>query len=122
MGSPLLAKIYDTVLTPTEWMGVRDQRRRLMEGLSGRVVEIGAGTGANFVHYPPEVTEVGCWAHARRKFYQALESAPDEAGTVMAGIQRLYAVEVEARDRDLDSAAVARLARYYSLPSFAAGG
>lgn len=58
MSSPLLAKIYDAVLAPTEWMGVRDQRRRLMDGLSGRVVEIGAGTGLNVPLYPATAQEV----------------------------------------------------------------
>ena len=58
MSRPLLAKIYDTVLAPTEWLGVRDQRRRLMDGLSGRVVEIGAGTGLNVPLYPATAQEV----------------------------------------------------------------
>jgi len=35
-----------------------DHRRRLLEGLSGRVVEVGAGNGLNFAHYPTAVTEV----------------------------------------------------------------
>src|SRR3954471_21395108 len=30
----------------------------MLAGLSGRVVEIGAGNGANFAHYPAAVTEV----------------------------------------------------------------
>ena len=42
---------------------------------------------------------MGCWAHARRKFYESLETAPDEASTVMVGIRRLYAVEAEAKER-----------------------
>jgi SAM-dependent methyltransferase len=31
-------------------------RRRLLAGLSGRVIEIGAGNGLNFAHYPPGVS------------------------------------------------------------------
>ena len=58
MGSPLLAKVYDAVLAPSERMGVREQRRRLMGGLSGRVVEIGAGTGLNVPLYPASAGEV----------------------------------------------------------------
>lgn len=33
-------------------------RRRNLDGLSGRVLEVGAGTGTNFALYPPEVTAV----------------------------------------------------------------
>jgi len=33
-------------------------RDELLAGLSGRVVEIGAGNGAKFAHYPPTVHEV----------------------------------------------------------------
>ena len=35
-----------------------DQRRRLLTGLTGRVIEVGAGNGLTFAHYPPEVTSV----------------------------------------------------------------
>lgn len=38
--------------------GGTEHRRRLLAGMSGRVIEIGAGTGNNFAHYPPAVTEV----------------------------------------------------------------
>jgi SAM-dependent methyltransferase len=33
-------------------------RRLLLDGAAGRVLEVGAGTGANFAHYGPGVTEV----------------------------------------------------------------
>ena len=38
--------------------GAAEHRRRLLQGLSGRVVEVGAGDGANFALYPASVTEV----------------------------------------------------------------
>ncbi len=34
------------------------QRAELLAGLRGRVLEVGAGDGRNFAHYPAEVTEV----------------------------------------------------------------
>ncbi|KOT79241.1 methyltransferase type 11 [Streptomyces rimosus subsp. pseudoverticillatus] len=38
--------------------GLAGLRREMLAGLSGRVIEIGAGTGANFAHYPRSVAEV----------------------------------------------------------------
>jgi len=55
---PLFARFYANVLArnePRELLAFRDE---LLAGLSGRVVEVGAGSGANFAHYPPEVSEV----------------------------------------------------------------
>jgi ubiquinone/menaquinone biosynthesis C-methylase UbiE len=46
------------------WVRMKDveeqveNRRRNLAGLSGRVIELGAGDGRNFALYPPEVTEV----------------------------------------------------------------
>jgi ubiquinone/menaquinone biosynthesis C-methylase UbiE len=41
-----------------ERRGATEHRRRLLEGLAGSVVELGAGHGLNFPHYPTTVTEV----------------------------------------------------------------
>ncbi len=38
--------------------GADDLRRRLLAGLKGTVVEVGAGDGANFAHYPDEVHRI----------------------------------------------------------------
>jgi ubiquinone/menaquinone biosynthesis C-methylase UbiE len=38
--------------------GGTEHRRRLLAGLEGHIVEVGAGTGNNFGHYPPSVTQV----------------------------------------------------------------
>ncbi len=39
----------------------------------------------------------GCWAHVRRKFYEAIESAPRPAGWIVWQLQHLYRVEAELR-------------------------
>jgi transposase len=44
------------------------------------------------------VFELGCWAHARRKFYEAKDNDPARAHVAMAHIRRLYAIEAEARE------------------------
>lgn len=48
---PLFAAVYDRLTAPAERAGLADRRRRLISQASGRVLEIGAGTGANLAHY-----------------------------------------------------------------------
>jgi transposase len=40
----------------------------------------------------------GCWAHVRRKFYEALEQSPRTAGWFVRQIQHLYRVESRLRE------------------------
>jgi transposase len=44
------------------------------------------------------ILEVACWAHTRRKFYEARSGAPREANQVLEWIRQLYDVEDRARD------------------------
>jgi len=41
----------------------------------------------------------GCWAHARRKFHEALEQSPKTAGWILRQIQHLYRVEARLREQ-----------------------
>ncbi|GGU45679.1 class I SAM-dependent methyltransferase [Streptomyces lavendofoliae] len=56
---PLFARCYARVSVAVDARGgVAAHRRALLAGLSGRVVEVGAGNGLNFAHYPGTVAEV----------------------------------------------------------------
>jgi transposase len=54
------------------------------------------------------VVEVGCWAHARRKFVEAEKTSPALAHEAVARIRQLYAVEDEAKDLDASARAARR--------------
>jgi len=56
--NPLFARIYTSVSPGMEKKGVADHRKEMLAGVTGRVVEVGAGNGLNFQHYPGSVTEV----------------------------------------------------------------
>jgi ubiquinone/menaquinone biosynthesis C-methylase UbiE len=56
--NPLFARLYTRLSAKGEERGAGDHRERLLAGLSGRVVEVGAGNGLNFTHYPSGVSEV----------------------------------------------------------------
>ncbi|MEU5319072.1 class I SAM-dependent methyltransferase [Streptomyces sp. NPDC021056] len=56
---PLFARYYARVSVAAETRaGMAGVRQRLLAGVSGRVIEIGAGNGLNFAHYPRTVSEV----------------------------------------------------------------
>ena len=52
------AALYDPLMAGTEKAGLADWRRRLLEHARGRVLEIGAGTGANLPYYGEAVEEL----------------------------------------------------------------
>jgi transposase len=60
---------------------------------------------------PPRPTEVGCWAHARRKFHDARATDAARAHEALARIRRLYDIEAEARPLDDSGRLAARIAR-----------
>ncbi|MFD5492963.1 class I SAM-dependent methyltransferase [Streptomyces sp. GDS52] len=56
---PLFARCYARLSVTAETRGgMAAVRHRLLDGLSGRVIEVGAGNGLNFAHYPGTVSEV----------------------------------------------------------------
>ena len=54
----LMAKIYDGFMAKSEEACLAQWRRDLLAGVSGRVLEVGSGTGVNLAHYPDTVSEL----------------------------------------------------------------
>jgi ubiquinone/menaquinone biosynthesis C-methylase UbiE len=54
----LFAAMYDRMMAVSEEAGLCERRRELIAQASGRVLEIGAGTGLNAEHYPDAVTDL----------------------------------------------------------------
>ena len=90
--------VYD--YTPT-W-GAEGPERFLKAYTSGYLQSDGYA-GYNGLHRRGLV-EVGCWAHARRKYHDCRTSDPERSHAAIAWIGRLYAVEREAREGTWDDA------------------
>ena len=56
--NPFFARMYLRMTSSRKAKGEDEYRRRLLAGLSGAVIEVGAGTGLNFPHYPDTVERV----------------------------------------------------------------
>ncbi|MFI7130698.1 class I SAM-dependent methyltransferase [Nonomuraea sp. NPDC050153] len=84
---PRLARVYVETSAAADRRGGREHRRRLLEGLEGRVIEIGAGNGRNFAHYPKTVTEVVAVEpeDTLRRFAQAAAASAPVPVRVVAG-------------------------------------
>jgi SAM-dependent methyltransferase len=72
---PIFARFWGWMSPRMDRGGAADHRRRLLEGLSGRVPEVGAGNGLNFAHYPSDVSSVLAVEPEARLRRIALENA-----------------------------------------------
>lgn len=72
--NPFFARVW-TFMSRHETEAIQRLRRENLAGLSGRVLEVGAGTGTNFAFYPDTVTEVVAIEPERRLVAQAREAA-----------------------------------------------
>ena len=57
VSNPFFARVW-TLMSAHETEALTRLRQDNLDALSGRVLEVGAGTGTNFAHYPPTVAEV----------------------------------------------------------------
>lgn len=81
-----------------------DEATSLLENYCGLLQTDGYGAYKSFSQRA-EVTWIGCWAHARRKFYECLKEDPKAIGLVLRLIGKLYAEEQRYREEALDAQA-----------------
>jgi ubiquinone/menaquinone biosynthesis C-methylase UbiE len=99
---PRFARMYEQISAESERRGTAEHRGRALAGLSGTVIEIGAGNGMNFGHYPTTVTEVVAVEpdnHLRALADQAAQIAPVPV-RVVAG----HATALPVEDASMDAA------------------
>ncbi|MCX5206976.1 class I SAM-dependent methyltransferase [Streptomyces sp. NBC_00237] len=98
---PLFARVYARLSVSADLRGgIAAHRAELLSGLSGRVLEVGAGNGLNFAHYPATVSEVVAIEPERSLRQLALEEAlrTDVPVDVVPGAAEALPVKSEAYD------------------------
>jgi ubiquinone/menaquinone biosynthesis C-methylase UbiE len=97
---PLFARAYAKLAAHEDARGGFENRQELLAGLTGRVVEVGAGIGSNFAHYPAGVTEVVAIEpepYLRAKAQEAAAAAPVPV-RVVEGLADALPLEDESVD------------------------
>jgi transposase len=76
----------------------RDGPQSFLDGFRG-YLQADAYAGYDGIYAGGDVIEVACWAHARRKFFDAKNTDAARGHAALAWIARLYKIEHEAKDR-----------------------
>jgi transposase len=87
-----------------------DVAKRLLEGYHGRVQCDGYG-GYDWISRCAEMIRLGCWAHVRRKFFEAMKASKKGQGLANEAIEmirKLYAVEEKIKDASVEGRRQAR--------------
>ena len=74
---------------------------QLLGDFRGYLQRDGYGVYSSLARDHPGLAPVGCWAHARRKFVEALEERPGDAEPLVTELRKLYLIERHARDEEL---------------------
>jgi transposase len=81
----------------------RDGPMKFMKTFNGKLqADAYAGYEALYEDPHRDVTETGCWAHSRRKFYDATSSDVMRSMVMLGYIRLLYDIEREAKERNLN--------------------
>jgi transposase len=102
--------VYDFTVSHT-----RDGPAEFLKDFGGFLqADAYGGYDGIYLNSQGRIIEVACWAHARRKFFDALSNAPREANQMLEWIRQLY--DIEDRARDFTPAARRELRQRESVP------
>jgi ubiquinone/menaquinone biosynthesis C-methylase UbiE len=99
---PVFARFWLWASPGMDRGGMAGYRDVLLAGLAGRVIEVGAGNGLNFRHYPPDVTRVVA-VEPNPRLRQAARDAAARA-PVPVEVADGTAQRLPAADGDFDAA------------------
>ncbi|UCH41203.1 MAG: class I SAM-dependent methyltransferase [Gammaproteobacteria bacterium] len=97
----LTAFFYDSFMAKTEEACLREWRHRLLEQVSGDVLEVGAGTGANIRFYSGDVTRL-VLSEPDRHMRKILKQQVDIHGPGNVSIIGGTAEQIESEDESFD--------------------
>ena len=79
----------------------KEYAQALIGNFKGYLQRDGYGVYGALAKAGPGLVPIGCWAHGRRKFVEALDERPQEAGPIVSELRKLYLIERHARDEGL---------------------
>lgn len=98
--------------TPTR---SREGPKKFLDGYTG-FVQADAYSGYDELFRASDATEVGCHAHARRKFDYAMDADPVRSSQMLALWKALYAVEKKAKEQNYSKSQLLSARRMESKP------
>jgi ubiquinone/menaquinone biosynthesis C-methylase UbiE len=101
---PIFSRVYPRIAHTAQRGGGAEHRRTLLDGLRGRVIEVGAGHGLNFPYYSEGVTHV--LAIEPEPYLRGLAEHAAPTATVPIEVRDGIAEALPSEDDEFDAAIV----------------